>query len=164
MRVERKRTERRSGESGGTGTRTSWRWQNPKSTVNYDPRANEQVKRKHTNPLSTFEAVDPYPSSKQGKKNDAPWSGEHLHSGDIGRCQTFIKGAWSCRNWDEEDVPVSALLTVVATASVVGPDQLGGLTRFMAKFAKLCASTELDIIWRQLTAQVTTNILRQCNL
>lgn len=34
MRVEGKRTERRSGESGGTGTRTSWRWQNPESTVN----------------------------------------------------------------------------------------------------------------------------------
>lgn len=68
MRVERKRTERRSGESGGTGTRTSWRWQNSKSTVNCDPRANEQGKQKHTNPLSTFEAVDPYPSSKQGKK------------------------------------------------------------------------------------------------
>lgn len=93
MRVERKRTERRSGESGWDGELAWLAVAESRDNRKKMPPANGRLIWRHTNPHghpapSTMWIL--YPSSRRAKYR--PWGGKYvLFSGDIGITRTYIK-------------------------------------------------------------------------
>lgn len=90
------------------------------------------------------------------KKMTPRRSGEHLHSGDIGSCKTFIKRELGPVETRTRSFPF------LHAASIVGLANLAGRRDSWQSSSDVCLH-QLDITRRRLTASITANILRQCN-